>query len=77
MTEKEFLENALKEGWMKDDILSFIEEEKQDISEAKELGELYLPLEVSLAFSFKSIFQGGPQTEESYPMMPPVEEISA
>ena len=76
MTEKEFLENALKEGWAKDEILSFIAEEKQEIAESQELGEIHLPLESSLAFAFNSIFKGGPQTAENYPMMPPVEELA-
>ena len=76
MTEKEFLEKALQNGYDKEELLCFIKETK-DESKRFEAEGVNLPVEVSLALSFEGVFKDPPCLVEHYPSMPPVEDISA
>jgi len=77
MTENEFLTKGLLNGHNKEDLLLCIEESKQQEKLAKQNGEPYLPLESALALSYEIVYKHKPYIVESYPLMPPVEEVTA
>ena len=77
MSENEFVEKALSKGfdinWIYESISSYRDEIEQD----KKQGVPTFPLEAHLYSLYDSFVRHGPITVDSYPLMPPVEDLTA